>query len=319
MVTRESIIYASLRQAYLLSPIYASRISSRTVLFMAVPRSYCNKPKLFKIFGDSVKNIWINTDCKELDKLVEKRNDLANRLEEAETRYIKAANAARLKALKLQAKNPESAAEEVPIDAQSNPDATKTPWLPKVKRPTHRLKYFGKKVDTIEWLRSELETLIPEIDDLQKKHREGDVKPVSAVFIEFRTQTEAQNAFQTLSHHQPFQMTPRYIGIPPSQVLWPTLQYSWWQRISRKFAIHGFITVLIVFWSFPSALVGSISNVAYLTNLLPFLKFINELPEFVKGIISGLLPAIGLALLMLAVPPLIRCKFPLGSQCIFDS
>ena len=36
MITRESIFYINLRQAYLLSPYYASRISSRTVLFTSV-------------------------------------------------------------------------------------------------------------------------------------------------------------------------------------------------------------------------------------------------------------------------------------------
>ena len=37
MITRESIYYINLRQAYLLSPFYAARISSRTVLFCSVP------------------------------------------------------------------------------------------------------------------------------------------------------------------------------------------------------------------------------------------------------------------------------------------
>lgn len=36
MITRESIYYINIRQAYLLSPLYASRISSRIVLFCSV-------------------------------------------------------------------------------------------------------------------------------------------------------------------------------------------------------------------------------------------------------------------------------------------
>lgn len=36
MITRESIYYINLRQAYLLSPLYAARLSSRTVLFTSV-------------------------------------------------------------------------------------------------------------------------------------------------------------------------------------------------------------------------------------------------------------------------------------------
>lgn len=36
MITRESIYYINLRQAYLLSPLYAARLSARTVLFCSV-------------------------------------------------------------------------------------------------------------------------------------------------------------------------------------------------------------------------------------------------------------------------------------------
>jgi len=43
MITRESIYYINLRQAYLMSPFYTSRISSRTVLFTSVPEDYMDE------------------------------------------------------------------------------------------------------------------------------------------------------------------------------------------------------------------------------------------------------------------------------------
>src|ERR1700759_2886703 len=43
MVTREMIYYINLRQAYLLSQLYASRISAGTVLFPAVPTADGNE------------------------------------------------------------------------------------------------------------------------------------------------------------------------------------------------------------------------------------------------------------------------------------
>ncbi|EGE83114.2 DUF221 domain-containing protein [Blastomyces dermatitidis ATCC 18188] len=307
MVTRESMFYATLRQAYFLSPLYASRISSRTVLFMAVPQTLLTKSKMAKVFGKSIRRIWITTDCKKLDERVKERDELALKLESLETDLIKSANSARSKAMKKQKRD-----EECVVDTGPNPDGMacdldSIPWAKRVKRPTHRLRYFtGEKVDTIEWLRSELEKVLPKVEKLQKKHRDGDAKSIPAVFVEFDSQAAAQTAYQMLSHHQPFQMTPRYIGITPQEIIWPALQYSWWQRIVRKFLIQAAITALIIFWSIPSAFVGMISNVAYLSNLLPFLGFINELPEVIKGVISGLLPAVGLALLMALVPILLR-------------
>lgn len=43
MITRESIYFINLRQAYLMSPFYTSRISSRTVLFTSVPEDYMDE------------------------------------------------------------------------------------------------------------------------------------------------------------------------------------------------------------------------------------------------------------------------------------
>lgn len=312
MVTRESIFYASLRQACLLSPVYASRLSSRTVLFMSVPHSYHTKAKIQRMFGKTVNRIWITTDCKKLEKLEKERNKLCYRLEEEETKLVKAANAARLKAGKLQLSDQEAAvvgsSSAVEVGGgESDPNAC--PWMAGVKRPKHRLRYFGKKVDTIDWLRSELERRILEVDELQHQHRTGEAKTIPAVFVEFRTQTDAQIAYQTLSHHQPFYMTPRYIGIAPQQIIWSSLRYNWWERIIRKFMMQGFIAALIIFWSIPSALVGTISNVGYLSQLIPFLKFINELPSIIQSVISGLLPSAALAMLMSIVPIILRCKF----------
>ncbi|KAK2798851.1 hypothetical protein FQN50_008712 [Emmonsiellopsis sp. PD_5] len=300
MVTRESIFYATLRQAYLLSPLYASRISSRTVLFMSVPEAILSKETLMGIFGNSVRRIWITTDTRKLDDLVKERDELAMRLEYMETSLVRSAHKARSKAMKKR-KNDEESAMDTAEDLDS------APWAKKVKRPTHRSHFLvGKKIDTINWLRSQLEEILPKVEKQQRKHREGKAKAVPAVFIEFDTQSSAQTAFQMLSHHQPFQMTPRHIGVTPEQIVWPALQYSWWARIVRKFLIQGAITAIIIFWSIPSAFIGTISNVAYLSKLIPPLRFINSLPQIIQGVISGLLPAVGLALLMALVPIILR-------------
>ena len=103
MVTREHIFYINLRQAYLFSPAYANRISSRTVLFTAVTPDLLNKEKIRTIFGrDKVKNVWIASDTKELEEKVKERDSAAMKLEGAETKLIVMANKARNKALKKQ-------------------------------------------------------------------------------------------------------------------------------------------------------------------------------------------------------------------------
>lgn len=270
---------------------------------MSVPEEYKNEETLRQVFGQSIRRMWITSDCKKLDDKVQKRDKLAYKLESAETKLIRAANSARLRAIRKGASPSKSCLE---TDACHDCEADTSGWYHGVRRPTHRPKPFGKKVDTIRWLRAELVKVIEEIDDLQKKHRNGEMKNLSAVFIEFYTQNDAQIALQTLSHHQPLHMTPRFIGISPNEVVWSALNLSWWQRIGRRFLVQGGLAALVIFWSIPSALVGTLSNISSLTDLVPFLGFLNDLPDVIIGLISGLLPSAALSMLMSLVPVICR-------------
>ncbi|KAK0631127.1 hypothetical protein B0T17DRAFT_530219 [Bombardia bombarda] len=100
MICRECIYFINVRQAYLLSPNYSNRLSSRTVLFTCIPRVYMNEKKLRSLFGESIRNIWIPKNTNLLRGLVEDREEVAERLEKAEIELIRTANAARDKQLK---------------------------------------------------------------------------------------------------------------------------------------------------------------------------------------------------------------------------
>lgn len=387
MINRECIYFINLRQAYLLSPFYSSRISSRTVLFTCVPRQYLHESKLRALFDDTVKTVWIPKDVDELDRLVKEREQTADRLEKAEIELLKKANLARNTALKKDpskilrgikrgadesdkksfvsalfsrmtrentAKTPGleltdtnahhtdkplspgsplslnkiSHAESLPgdtLDSKSDskgsseygfshlPDvngSVASQWIPHSSRPTHRpLANMGRSVDTIKWTRNRLKVLRTQIKKLRRKYRMGLDQPIPAVFIEFHTQVEAQAAYQTLAHHRPFHMNPINVGVRPCEISWPTLRLTWFERLVRKFLMKGFITAMIIFWSLPSALVGLISNISFLTTKVPFLHWIDLLPTPVLGLISGLLPAVALHILMSLVPGIMRSKF----------
>lgn len=306
MVTRESIYYINLRQAYLLSPLYAKRMSSRTVLFVSVPEEYHDEAKIRRMYGRSVKHVWIANDCQEIEDIVEERDKVAMKLETAETKLIKLANAARLKVAKKGGSNDQEHLGAVnDLDGESGSAAAR--WVKPKQRPTHRLKpIIGKKVDTINWCRSELERLIPKVNALQARHRAGEGKVIPAVFVEFYTQAEAQSAFQSLAHHQPLHMAPRFIGINPEEVIWKSLKITWASRVVRGIVTVGFVTVMVIFWAIPVAFVGSISNIASLTSIAPFLSFITKIPGPILGVVQGLLPAVLLGILMALVPMILR-------------
>ena len=312
MVMRESIYYVNLRQAYLLSPLYANRMSSRTVLFTSVPKDYQDEAKLRRMFGRQVKNLWMANDCKEIEELVEERDKVAMKLEAAETKLVKLATKTHLKASKKGGSSGALDGADGNVDGESGSFAAR--WIQPKQRPTHRLKpIIGKKVDTINWCRSELQRLIPQIDALQSKIRAGQGTFICSVFIEFYTQTEAQAAYQSLAHHQPLHMSPRFIGINPEEIIWTNLSINWPMRVIRNIIATAIVTALIIFWAIPVAFVGTLSNIKALATgepgkppLLPWLGFINQIPPVILGVVQGLLPAILLAVLMALLPIILR-------------
>lgn len=248
MVTRESIYYINLRQAYLLSPLYTRRISSKSVLFSSVPDDYAKEAKIRQMYGSKLKNVWIATQTQQLEDKVDERNKVAMRLEAAETKLIKMADDARRKSVKNGARDEEEAAmPQGDIIGESGSAAGR--WIKPKQRPTHKLKpLIGKKVDTINWCRSELQRMVPEVDREQDLHRSGNAKASNTVIVEFYNQAEAQAAYQTVAHHQPLHMVPRVIGFNPSEIVWSNTGITWRTRVIRNIVCIGVVVVTIVFW-----------------------------------------------------------------------
>jgi hypothetical protein len=325
IVTRETIYFINLRNAYLMSPFNAARISARTVLFTDVPADYLQLEKLHALFGATIRRAWLTTDCKDLDADVENRDKTALKLEGAEIKLSKQANKRRLKAEKAAQKGkktpaaPQGEKGAAPVAPAAAPGAdveagpVTSEYLIKKDRPTHRLgkiPFIGKKVDTIEWSRSELKTLVPKIANEQSTLRKGDGKLLPAVFIEFTTQQAAQAAYRRMSARRAPRMYPRAISATPDQIIWKNLKIKKTERAGRKVATNTFLTLMIIFWAIPVAIVGAISNINYLTDKVHFLRFITHIPKPILGVVTGLLPSVLLSVLMSLVPVVCRCKSP---------
>lgn len=303
MITRECIFYINLRQAFLLNPQYAQRISSRTVLFTCVPKEYLNEARIRQLFTGAIKNVWIAGETKKLEELVEERDKVAMKLEKAEVKLLKTVNKERVKAEKGGKTSEKTVS---PRDTETGNIASR--YIPDKKRPHHRLGplgLIGKKVDTIAWGRSELQRLIPEAQAAQTDYLSGKYAQVSAVFVEFHNQSDAQAALQVTTHHHALQMSPRYIGVKPSDVVWKSLNIPWWQLVVRRYVVYAIIAALVIFWAIPVGIVGIIAQVNTLKKL-PGLTWIGDIPQIILGVVSGLLPAVALAILMSLVPVFMR-------------
>ncbi|TQS35518.1 hypothetical protein Golomagni_04062 [Golovinomyces magnicellulatus] len=209
VITRESIFFLNLRQAFLLSPSHASKISSRTVLFISVPKKYRDEAALRQIYGPSVKRVWLTKDTTSVDGLVNERDKVALQLEAAEIELLKTANIERHMFKKNRSDQSNSTnAENMAPEGNLEAGSLSARWVPENKRPTHRLGLFGligKEVDTITWCRDRLKQLIRETLAAQNLYKTGDSNKTGGVFIEFNQVADAQSALQTLTHHYALQ------------------------------------------------------------------------------------------------------------------
>ncbi|KAK8173604.1 hypothetical protein IWX90DRAFT_427419 [Phyllosticta citrichinensis] len=292
MITRETVYLIHLRQAYLLSPWNSSRISSRTVLFTSVPNHYCSVDRLKSLF-DEVKQVWLVQDFKKLEKLIEKMDEAALKLEAAEIKLIRDANAKRLKGSK-----PGSDDEDTDF------------WLTIARRPKHKREtykfIFGNSVDTIEESRDRLNHLIPAVRAEQKLRLDGDAKLLGSVFIEFETQAAAQAAYSLVAFNHPYRIVPRQVGVLPDEVIWPNLRMSDWEALARKLLVFAFVAALTIFWGIPVAFVGTISNLNYLSQKFKWLRWLENLNKKQLGLLTGLLPSVLLSALQALVPKVLR-------------
>ncbi|ABN66474.1 predicted protein [Scheffersomyces stipitis CBS 6054] len=292
LIYREIVYYTTFRHAVQTTPLYDSLLSSRTLLLTEIPESLYEEETLRSYFPPA-KTIWYARDYKKLEKDVKERTKLAGKYEGAANKVIIKAVKMRNKAIKKKKPTPEPADE---IDKYLKDGK---------KRPTHRLKFLiGKKVDTLNYGVERLGELNTSIKEQQENFKEN--KQVPSVFIEFPTQLDLQLAYQAVPFNKDLKGVRRFSGLAPSDIIWENLPLTKKSRWAKKVVANTVLTLMIIFWAIPVAVVGAISNINFLTDKVHFLRFIDNMPAKLMGIITGLLPVVALAILMSLVPPFIK-------------
>lgn len=290
IIYKELRYYTVFRHALLLTPFYNTLLSSRTIFLGELGLAVALVPDLRRHFPQALE-VWFARDYSELDELIAEREKLAKKYEGTLNKLI-------IKADKV-VKKAQKKGESVPAPANDIEKYIK-------KRPTHRKKFLiGEKVDTLSYCPErigELNTLIAESQTNRLLF-----KQLPAAFVEFPTQLEAQRAFQAiLVAKNEFKGARCFLNVSPDDVVWANMNLTSAKRRLLRIAGNTFLTLLIIFWCIPVAVVGAISNINTLTTVVPFLKFINKMPAKIMGIITGLLPVVLLSVLMLLVPVIIR-------------
>ncbi|CAK1364136.1 putative protein RSN1 [Cercospora beticola] len=302
LITRESKFFVRLRQRYFLSPNERTRISTRTLLFVNVPEEARNEEHIRSEFA-GVKKVWLVNVPEELAQKVEDRDKAAGKLESGE-----------IKMIKNYIKRETKAEKKGKAQTRTDPEQGVRLQVEQKDRPQHRLPKLkvlplGKKVDTIDWARAELHRSVPEIAAEQNRLRTDTSQPQGACFVEFESVQAAHAALLQSTNvskkekvKKQIKMTPKELGPPPQDVIWKNIIKPFWKVKAFNAAGTAFIWFLCIFWTIPVAVIGAISNINNLTEQVPFLSFINDIPPVILGVVTGLLPVLLLSILMLLVP-----------------
>lgn len=296
VVARERMWLIGLRQAWYLSKANASRLSSRTVLYLDPPKDVSSSSEAQDNFGDDARTQWIVNTTKSIDDLVEARDAKTMKLEYAEVAFIR-------QATKKIAKSSEG--------EHRTPDSTQ----PSVEsaRPRERPYYVaGTATDLIDRLRGDVQEAAEKVDDKRQSYHAQDSNRHgrSAIVVEYSDQLAAQRAYRGESKlHIPVPpnlvIKSRLIGVVPNEIIWRNLAMPQAERLSKKSVANVVIAALIIFWSVPTAIVGTISNLNYLATF-DGLHWIKNLPDPLLGLLTGLLPPFLTSLLASYVPILMR-------------
>lgn len=295
--------FIQLRQEFLTSPEHANTEQAKTMLVTGVPNEYLSETKLAQLYGQlpgGVQKVWVNRNMKELPKKVELRDKLVLQLEGAVTKLAKTA-------FKLVKKGK---VEGVSLDAQPSADLAER-IVPEKKRPTHRLGKIpccGEKVDTINYCRSEITRLNQEINTERERAMNDyeNYPPQSSAFVLFNEQLSAHLAARTEACHEPYRMADRFLEANPKDVIWSNLNMNPYEKKIRTILFWVVTWLTVIFWCIPVALVGIFAQVDYLTTKVPFLGWIQQIPNVALGIIKTVLPIGALAVLNMLLPIWLR-------------
>ena len=301
VITRERYFAINVRQAQASIKQNALRLSSRVILFLAVPDFALDRSEIQRYFGSDAINSWPVPKVDELESAIGQRSSKVEQLEQAELELEK-------NVVEQKGQNKSNRM----LDEQAQPGDDN---LGDHTRPKHRSHHVvGSSVDTLALLRKDITNVESKIQSSREALSDNMTEGSVALFVEYRDQAAAHQAYQQVHHHQPLALEPRFLPVQPKEVLWANLNMDPALRITYSYLAITLIIATIVFWSIPVSIIGFWTNVSNLTDKFKFLRFINDLPSPILGFLTGFVPAYILSEVVSYVPKFFRHVAKISGQ-----
>lgn len=255
----------------------------------------------FKTIPVVTGSIKINRDYRSMHEKERRREELIMKLEAAETCLIRRAQ------------------------QKSSLPSPRTDWLLRRSnllvddRPTMRLPpdsiflpFGGTRVDTIYYCRTEI---VRYSQDIELGQQQPHLFPLlNSAFLQLKHRVSIPLPLLALKAGIPPSWTLKQ-GTAPSDIIWPNIPVSWWEQFARMIIVYSAVAAIVFGFGFPVTFVGSLSQLSYLTTVMPALAWLDHLPSWLLGCIQGILPPAMLALVTAVVPTILRLLAGLHGFC----
>ena len=308
--------YIRVRQAYLTSSQHRLQVFANTILVTNISKRFLfisTLTHLYSNFSDEIRTIWINRDLVKLSRKIQERRKVVFTLKIAETKLMRLT----MKSSEARSDHELTKVEKSDtshLDVESKESLWKR-YLDKKNREYIRLSIFSQiwmssisfvrsKVDIINHCWQEITRLNNEIDQNQRESEKYSL--TSSAFIQFNTQEIAYMTRQSLVHCTSLCLRSQYIKASSVNVRWESLFKKWWDRYVQSTLALIVVVSLIVAWAISVVFTDLVFQIIYLTSLLSWLHWIDQLSTWLLDFIEDVLSQLILILLTMLLSLILR-------------
>ena len=300
---RETLKIIQIRQDYLGTQ---STITDRTIKLSGIPKELRSEGQirqcLEKLEIGKVASISICRDWEELDELMEKRDVVLRKLEEAWAAHL--GQQKRIVEPTIQTQDNDIDGDEEASGNHESDNLLGDSHITTYEepRPSTRLWYGflglqNRRVDAIDHFEEQLRKLDDKINEARKK--EYTATPIA--FVTMDSIPACQMAVQALLDPSPGQLLAK-LAPAPSDIVWRNTYLTRSDRMIRAWVITVFILFLTIFWFIPVVTLGGLVDLCSIRQFWPALADLLESHEIVKALVQTGLPTLTISLLNIAVP-----------------
>lgn len=298
LLRKEFHYIAEVRQRYMNSWRHRCKPSSRVLLLGSIPLKYRNLSvlkDLFLQFPGGVEHVWLLDDYHKFEKHYLNASEAVYKLESFFLSLARGKKGIQSCSVIDKVANKEIYPPiilSIKIQLLTNQGTF-------IKLPGFlRTVVFQKPVNLVSWSMQTLEKSSIALEERIIQLTSDDFTKMDKAFIMFKSQESAYMAHQSLLFPKHGRMDESLVEVDKDDIIWNNLmKTSGVTSIIIRHIINGVIILLTCLYVIPVSLISLVSQIPLLTQLLPFMGFLRQIPTEIGSVISSLLPTFVLSLL----------------------